>query len=142
MNLAYSFYMSLLQLTLFLLLFNKMPICSWIYEQHCDAQGPESNSLFQDLPNHNNANGEQIPIVASSMIRTHSVSGDLHGVQPDPVAADILRKEPEHETFVRLNIAPNGIFFDLLSSLHVFLFITRTSLFCFYAYETWGSRCL
>lgn len=69
--------------------------------------GPESNSLFQDLPNHNNANGEQIPIVASSMIRTHSVSGDLHGVQPDPVAADILRKEPEHETFVRLNIAPN-----------------------------------
>ncbi|XP_058208925.1 AMP deaminase isoform X2 [Rhododendron vialii] len=60
-----------------------------------------------DLPNHNNANGEQIPIVASSMIRTHSVSGDLHGVQPDPVAADILRKEPEHETFVRLNIAPN-----------------------------------
>ncbi|KAG5553098.1 hypothetical protein RHGRI_011084 [Rhododendron griersonianum] len=69
--------------------------------------GPECNNLFQDLPNHNNANGEQIPIVASSMIRTHSVSGDLHGVQPDPVAADILRKEPEHETFVRLNIAPN-----------------------------------
>ncbi|KAI8559740.1 hypothetical protein RHMOL_Rhmol04G0197900 [Rhododendron molle] len=69
--------------------------------------GPECNNLFQDLPNHNNANGEQIPIVASSMIRTHSVSGDLHGVQPDPVAADILRKEPEHGTFVRLNIAPN-----------------------------------
>ncbi|XP_058208924.1 AMP deaminase isoform X1 [Rhododendron vialii] len=69
--------------------------------------GPECKNLFQDLPNHNNANGEQIPIVASSMIRTHSVSGDLHGVQPDPVAADILRKEPEHETFVRLNIAPN-----------------------------------
>ncbi|KAF7145476.1 hypothetical protein RHSIM_Rhsim04G0126600 [Rhododendron simsii] len=69
--------------------------------------GPECNNLFQDIPNHNNANGEQIPIVASSMIRTHSVSGDLHGVQPDPVAADILRKEPEHETFVRLNIAPN-----------------------------------
>lgn len=69
--------------------------------------GPECNNLFQDLPNHNNANGEQIPIVASSMIRTHSVSGDLHGIQPDPVAADILRKEPEHETFVRLNIAPN-----------------------------------
>lgn len=76
------------------------------------------------------------------MIRTHSVSGDLHGVQPDPVAADILRKEPEHETFVRLNIAPNGIFFDLLSSLHVFLFITHTSLFYFYAYETWGFQML
>ncbi|PSS23834.1 AMP deaminase [Actinidia chinensis var. chinensis] len=61
-----------------------------------------------DLPNHN-ANGEQIPMVASSMIRSHSVSGDLHGVQPDPVAADILRKEPEHETFVRLNITPNEV---------------------------------
>lgn len=62
-----------------------------------------------DLPNLNNANGEQIPISASSMIRSHSISGDLHGVQPDPVAADILRKEPEHETFVRLNISPNEI---------------------------------
>ncbi|XP_028121244.1 LOW QUALITY PROTEIN: AMP deaminase [Camellia sinensis] len=68
---------------------------------------PECNSLFKDLPSQNNANGEQIPIAASSMIRSHSVSGDLHGVQPDPVAADILRKEPEHETFVRLNITPN-----------------------------------
>ncbi|KAL7597498.1 hypothetical protein Lser_V15G22288 [Lactuca serriola] len=46
------------------------------------------------LPEHNNANGE------------HSESRDLHGVQPDPVAADILRKEPEHETFVRLRIRP------------------------------------
>ncbi|KAI3507367.1 hypothetical protein L1887_22351 [Cichorium endivia] len=54
-----------------------------------------------------NVNGEQLPIPASSMIRSHSVSGDLHGVQPDPVAADILRKEPEHETFVRLKITPS-----------------------------------
>lgn len=53
--------------------------------------------------------------VASSMIRSHSVSGDLHGVQPDPITADILRKEPEHETFVRLRVSPAGI--DLLSSL-------------------------
>ncbi|CAA0835857.1 AMP deaminase [Striga hermonthica] len=52
-----------------------------------------------------NANGEAIA-VAASMIRSHSVSGDLHGVQPDPVAADILRKEPEQETFVRLRISP------------------------------------
>ncbi|KAI3525738.1 hypothetical protein L1887_04778 [Cichorium endivia] len=59
------------------------------------------------LPEHNNQNGEQLPIVASTMIRSHSVSGDLHGVQPDPVAADILRKEPEHETFVRLRITPS-----------------------------------
>ncbi|CAK9146654.1 unnamed protein product [Ilex paraguariensis] len=52
-----------------------------------------------NLPDHVNANGEQMPIAASSMIRSHSVSDDLHGVQPDPIAADILRKEPEHETF-------------------------------------------
>ncbi|CAH1431583.1 unnamed protein product [Lactuca virosa] len=52
------------------------------------------NAGHGSLPEHNNANGE------------HSVSGDLHGVQPDPVAADILRKEPEHETFVRLRINP------------------------------------
>ncbi|XAR55809.1 AMP deaminase [Bertholletia excelsa] len=69
--------------------------------------GPEGNNLFQDLPNHSNANGEQVPAAMSSMIRSHSVSGNLHGVQPDPVAADILRKEPEHETFVRLNISPH-----------------------------------
>ncbi|KAG8374429.1 hypothetical protein BUALT_Bualt11G0130900 [Buddleja alternifolia] len=62
-----------------------------------------------NLPLHINANGEQTPMDASSMIRSHSVSGDLHGVQPDPVAADILRKEPEHETFVRLRISPTEI---------------------------------
>lgn len=43
------------------------------------------------------------------MIRSHSASGDLHGVQPDPVAADILRKEPEQETFVRMKISPVGM---------------------------------
>ncbi|KAJ6913313.1 myoadenylate deaminase [Populus alba x Populus x berolinensis] len=58
------------------------------------------------LPQHINANGDQMPIPASSMIRSHSVSGDLHGVQPDPFAADILRKEPEQETFARLKISP------------------------------------
>ncbi|MFS7976987.1 putative AMP deaminase [Helianthus anomalus] len=59
--------------------------------------GPEGASV--------NANGEQLPIVAAALIRSHSVSGDLHGVQPYPVAADILRKEPEQETFVRLRIS-------------------------------------
>ncbi|KAF6151911.1 hypothetical protein GIB67_010485 [Kingdonia uniflora] len=44
-----------------------------------------------------------------NIIRNHSVSGDLHGVQPNPVAADILRKEPEHETFTRLKVAPNEV---------------------------------
>lgn len=46
------------------------------------------------------------------------VSGDLHGVQPDPVAADILRKEPEQETFVRLRITPYGTHFSKLIHLY------------------------
>ncbi|XVF55071.1 hypothetical protein PTKIN_Ptkin06aG0007200 [Pterospermum kingtungense] len=62
-----------------------------------------------NLPDHINANGEAMQIAASSMIRSHSVSGDLHGVQPDPIAADILRKEPEQETFARLRIAPTEV---------------------------------
>ncbi|KAL2337728.1 hypothetical protein Fmac_012174 [Flemingia macrophylla] len=65
---------------------------------------PEGKISYENLPNHVSANGE--PLVASSMIRSHSVSGDLHGVQPDPIAADILRKGPEQETFARLNITP------------------------------------
>ena len=69
------------------------------------VQGPQCKTVFEN----GNANGEQIPIPASSMIRSHSVSGDLHGVQPDPIAADILRKEPEQETFARLKISPTGI---------------------------------
>ncbi|KAH9616039.1 hypothetical protein KSS87_022146 [Heliosperma pusillum] len=68
--------------------------------------GSETKSQYQDLPGDSN-NGDQIPIAATSMIRSHSVSGDLHGVQPDPIAADILRKEPEQETFVRLKISPS-----------------------------------
>ncbi|XP_074568208.1 putative AMP deaminase isoform X2 [Curcuma longa] len=68
--------------------------------------GNNSKGLFQALPNHIVGNGDPKSITASSMIRSHSVSGNLHGVQPDPVAADILRKEPEQETFVRLNITP------------------------------------
>ncbi|KAH9736634.1 AMP deaminase [Citrus sinensis] len=60
-----------------------------------------------NLPDHMNVNAEAI--AASSMIRSHSVSGDLHGVQPDPIAADILRKEPEQETFARLQITPKEV---------------------------------
>ncbi|KAF7825521.1 AMP deaminase [Senna tora] len=67
---------------------------------------PGAKTPYESLPDHVNANGEQMPVVASSMIRSHSASGDLHGVQPDPIAADILRKEPEHESFARLNITP------------------------------------
>ncbi|XP_074578439.1 putative AMP deaminase [Curcuma longa] len=68
--------------------------------------GDNSKSLFQALPDHIVGIGDPKSLTASSMIRSHSVSGDLHGVQPDPVAADILRKEPEQETFVRLKITP------------------------------------
>ncbi|KAK6943157.1 AMP deaminase [Dillenia turbinata] len=60
-------------------------------------------------PDNLNASSEQLPMAAPNMIRSHSVSGDLHGVQPDPVAADILRKEPEQETFVRLKFSPHEV---------------------------------
>ncbi|KAL2926714.1 AMP deaminase [Bienertia sinuspersici] len=68
--------------------------------------GTEMNSQYQDLTGNNN-NGDQVSVTAPNMIRSHSISGDLHGVQPDPIAADILRKEPEQETFVRLKISPS-----------------------------------
>ncbi|WOL16294.1 AMP deaminase-like [Canna indica] len=68
--------------------------------------GEEGNHLFQTLPDHVVTNVDPKSLTAPSMIRSHSVSGDLHGVPPDPVAADILRKEPEQETFVRLKITP------------------------------------
>jgi AMP deaminase len=68
--------------------------------------GGEGKNPYETLSNHVNANGEQMAITASSMIRSHSISGDLHGVQPDPIAADILRKEPEQEVFARLKITP------------------------------------
>ncbi|KAK2656373.1 hypothetical protein Ddye_009425 [Dipteronia dyeriana] len=63
-----------------------------------------NGNAVQNLPE---PNGE--PVAVTSMIRSHSVSGDLHGVQPDPIAADILRKEPEQETFVRLQISPTEV---------------------------------
>ncbi|RRT69292.1 hypothetical protein B296_00021661, partial [Ensete ventricosum] len=69
--------------------------------------GPENKDLFQALPDHITDNGDQKSLSASTIIRSHSVSGNLHGAQHDPIAADILRKEPEQETFVRLRITPN-----------------------------------
>eukprot|EP01018_Ginkgo_biloba_P000785 Gb_23346 [translate_table: standard] len=54
-----------------------------------------------------NANGDQNQMATTAMMRSHSIPGDLHGMHAAyPVAADILRKEPEQETFVRLNITP------------------------------------
>lgn len=58
------------------------------------------------------------------MIRTHSVSGDLHGIQPDPIAADILRKEPEQETFAQLEIAPTGIDNFKISLMYISIIFT------------------
>ncbi|KAL1321715.1 hypothetical protein HN51_066586 [Arachis hypogaea] len=70
--------------------------------------GTEVKNPYETLPDNVNANGEKMQIAATtpSMIRSHSMSGDLHGVPPDPIAADILRKEPEQETFVRLKVSP------------------------------------
>lgn len=76
----------------------------------------ECGCIIQNGQDHVAATGEPIAMSASNMIRSHSVSGDLHGVQPDPVAADILRKEPEQETFVRLRISPSGIVLDLFDA--------------------------
>ncbi|XP_078159904.1 putative AMP deaminase isoform X3 [Carex rostrata] len=43
---------------------------------------------------------------SKSLIRNHSQPGNLHGAQPDPVAADILRRQPEEDSFTRLKITP------------------------------------
>ena len=56
------------------------------------------------------------------MIQSHSVSGDLHGVHADPIAADILRKEPEQETFACLKIALTSID-SLLFHVYNFLIV-------------------
>ncbi|XP_058729099.1 AMP deaminase-like [Vicia villosa] len=68
--------------------------------------GGDGKNPYETVSNHVNTNGEQMAIAASSMNRSKSISGDLHGVQPDPIAADILRKEPEQEIFARLRITP------------------------------------
>uniref|UniRef100_A0A0D9X393 AMP deaminase n=1 Tax=Leersia perrieri TaxID=77586 RepID=A0A0D9X393_9ORYZ len=56
------------------------------------------------LPGKESQNGDVKPVPSTSMIRSQSATGSLHGAQLNPVAADILRKEPEHETFSRINI--------------------------------------
>lgn len=88
-----------------------------------------SNSLFQI--DHIAGSGDPKSLAAPSMIRSHSVSGDLHGVQPDPVAADILRKETEQETFVNLKITPTGMVLDVPSySKHlIFAYILSSRIF-------------
>ncbi|OEL21941.1 AMP deaminase [Dichanthelium oligosanthes] len=54
-------------------------------------------------------NGAAKPSAAANLMRSHSISNDLHAVQPDPVAADILRKEPQQESFIKLLTSPKEI---------------------------------
>ena len=77
-------------------------------------QGPDCKNSFQALPEDITANGDNKPLPSANMIRSHSASGGLHGVQPDPVAADFLRKEREQETFVRMKISPGGMTINVL----------------------------
>lgn len=61
------------------------------------------------LPGKASQNGDTKPVPSTNMIRSQSATGSLHGAQHNPVAADILRKEPEHETFSRINITAVGM---------------------------------
>lgn len=57
-----------------------------------------------------------------AMIRSHSIPGELHGLHaPDPVAADILRKEPEQEVYVRLQVSPVGKTISCLCGILVYI---------------------
>ncbi|PIA32337.1 hypothetical protein AQUCO_04500143v1 [Aquilegia coerulea] len=68
-------------------------------------EGTEYKSVYP----HADTNVDQNSADAARMSNSHSVSGNIHGVQPYPVAADILRKEPEHETVVQLRINPTEV---------------------------------
>jgi hypothetical protein len=54
-------------------------------------------------------NGAAKPLAAASLMRSKSISNGLHAVQPDPVAADILRKEPQQESFIKMLTTPEGM---------------------------------
>ena len=73
------------------------------------VQVPKDDNFLQPSLDDAETVSNSKAVAAASMVRTHSVSGDLHGVQPDPVAADILRKEPEQESYIKLRITPTGI---------------------------------
>lgn len=61
------------------------------------------------LPDKTSQNGELKAVPSTQMIRSHSATGSLHAPQLNPIAADILRKEPEHETFSKINITAVGM---------------------------------
>ena len=83
--------------------------CYWnkYLKQEDGVKGSLSSVALKELAN---GGGDKL------MIRSLSIPGELHGA-PDPVAADILRKEPEQETFVRLEITPIGMFNPIFVSL-------------------------
>lgn len=62
-----------------------------------------SAHVTQDL---RNSDIDQNHKSGTIMMRSHSVSGDFAMNAPDPVVADILRKEPEQDTLVRLKVTP------------------------------------
>ena len=82
------------------------------------------------LPDKTSQNGELKTVPSTQMIRSHSATGSLHAPQLNPIAADILRKEPEHETFSKINITAVGMdhfypFIYLIQS-----FVSKTVLLC------------
>jgi hypothetical protein len=70
------------------------------------------------------------PLAAATMIRSHSITNDLHTVQPDPVSADILQKESQQESFIKLLTAPKGMEFDINKSIQCY-FTGKTVAFVF-----------
>jgi AMP deaminase len=57
-------------------------------------------------------------VPSTHMIRSHSATGSLHAPQLNPIAANILRKEPEHETFSRIYITAVG-----MDHFHSFIYL-------------------
>ncbi|KAF5179417.1 Amp deaminase, partial [Thalictrum thalictroides] len=81
-----------------------------------ENDGTVYKSIYPHMSDHIDTNVDQNSADAARMSKSHSVSGNIHGVQPCPVKADILRKEPEHETCVQLRINPTGQSFSRASS--------------------------
>ncbi|KAH7299486.1 hypothetical protein KP509_24G014400 [Ceratopteris richardii] len=51
--------------------------------------------------------GKPIERTCNAMSKSHSIPGELHNIHTsDPVTADILRKEPEQESYVHLHFEP------------------------------------
>lgn len=87
----------------------RLTVVSFIFFSFCQGS---------DLTDKASQNGELKSAPSTQMIRSHSATGSLHAPQLNPIAADILRKEPEHETFSKINITDVGMdhfFFILLS---------------------------